>query len=86
MITKVEAYKTSDGHIFETENQAVIHESTPEFLAWYNNNKIDNMEISTIMAWLTKHFTTLVNFASLFRARAAQICTHNMTTTQGETQ
>ena len=83
MITKVEAYKTSDGRIFETENQAIIHESTPEFLEWYNNNKIDNVETSTIMAWLTRHFTVLGNFASLFRARATY---DKMAVTPGETR
>lgn len=43
---KVTAYKTKQGRLFESENQANAYEKIHQFVDWYEDNKILSGDLS----------------------------------------
>lgn len=53
------AYKTEDGKVFETSKEAVKHEASLNFVAWYESKplfggdtRVDDLDL---LEWLNEH-------------------------------
>jgi len=69
MITEIKAFKTEDGAIFETREQAIAHEEEPKVRKWYDENQIKDIHFLDMLAWLVKNIEQLMIFAPFFKAK-----------------
>lgn len=69
MITEIKAYKTSDGHIFETKDLATIHEEESNVKIWYEGNKLHEIPYEEMIRWIVRNIEAIVSFMPFLRAK-----------------
>lgn len=61
MIKQVNSFQTSDGQLFEQEEQAATHQARLDFMEWYERNRIYGrcegcrIEFSELESWLREN-------------------------------
>ena len=64
-MNKIEAYKTSDGKVFELEHEAIQHQARLDFKEWYLDNYYygDNETYSCdILDWMLENRGDILRF------------------------
>lgn len=57
----VEAFGTSDGQVFGTKAEAIAHQRSLEFSAWYAENSIPNIDERYMAIWLNDNREALLH-------------------------
>lgn len=56
---EIKAYKTTDGKIFEHEEEAEATQAEIDFIVWYEDNKFrwygDNSDAEEMLAWIRRN-------------------------------